>query len=506
MDVTLLIFALASLIILFPIIYFLPLKISAKGKIIVIAVSFLISITGLFAKLFLQVWQSVLLLIALILLVTLIFKKRFTPFMYSMADNDSSIMNDAAEPMEKKQDSDLFHFDYIPELKQAEEDNKERNVLAAAETDVLPVVQQDSDSFEETSAHVEPISELDEIDPAAITFENDLPEMEPIEPFAEEVKSAEELTVEEVPELDDLTALFEHGNEQKGEQEYTLIAEENEMAESENLTYLAELEEMMMDAQTKEEDSLEQDSKAIEPSGFENDIDDLLKEVELEDDNLEHEVVEFDVNQEQAAAAIEEADTVEAVEILDEVMEEAYVNQVVEESTSLDDTLDIIVEEPQSDDENSTDNHDNDLQEIDIDSIEAERTNTFIERTDTNEEYKDALEEETYSQYQPETGDKADTEMSEEQKDIFQTILLQTEIAKQELTHQQYEQFLQSYIDSNSPAVQRFTFASLLIEHFLSNHQYHALLSLLGQLEENFSQYPILLQEIHYLQAHYAEK
>ena len=70
-DTELLIFSLISLIILIPIIYFLPLNLTKQGKMTVIAVSFLIALAGLLTKVFMQLWQSVLLLVGLILLLSM---------------------------------------------------------------------------------------------------------------------------------------------------------------------------------------------------------------------------------------------------------------------------------------------------------------------------------------------------------------------------------------------------------------------------------------------------
>ena len=486
MNLNLLIFALVSLIILFPIIYFLPLKISSRGKIVVIAVSFCISLIGLFTKFLFQVWQSVLLLVALILLVTIIFKKRFTPFMFSMADKHSIAMDDA-EPLKKDHEADLFTFDYIPELTPQQHLEAEKQLDTVPVLEPLPAVQADF-QLNEAAAAVEPISQLEEIDPAVIAaIHEDLSLKPAVEPAAEKevVLTAEQMDTEFL-DVADLSAFIE-----KEQHELTLSKEESEV--NENLTYLAELEEMMMGTQPEanvEPLSVQDSEDKIEPSLYSDALEELLKEVELEDHSLI-------IDDTETAVTLEDLDVKDVTESIDEGTVEPI---LVEEP------LDALEESMLQDNDMEIGEQANVIQDIVIETSDKERINTFIDRTDTMNENNDDAEEENYIQYQPELEDNQTEDFDGKHKEVFQTILLQAEIAKKILDQSQYEKFLQGYLNYERPAVESYTFASLLIEHYLNSHNYHELLSLLGKLEENFSQYPILLQEIHYLQAHYAEK
>ncbi len=98
------------------------------------------------------------------------------------------------------------------------------------------------------------------------------------------------------------------------------------------------------------------------------------------------------------------------------------------------------------------------------------------------------------------------TKQDEHQKQVFQTMLMQADISKKTLDDDQYEQLLISYLSYQLPASEWYTFARLLAEHYMRINNENSLVKLLEQMEEEFSQYPILLQEIHYLQEQYAAK
>ncbi len=114
MEIGLIIFSFISMIILIPISYFLPLKITPKGKILIVAISFLISMVGLFTTVFLALWQSILMMIALVLLLTLILSKRFSPFLFSLPDKSSIKIDHFEFQKEKKKDSDYLEENLAP--------------------------------------------------------------------------------------------------------------------------------------------------------------------------------------------------------------------------------------------------------------------------------------------------------------------------------------------------------------------------------------------------------
>jgi hypothetical protein len=70
------IFALASIILVYPILSALPLRLTAKQRLLIVGISLIISITGIVALDLFATWQALLLMVALAFLVTILISKR----------------------------------------------------------------------------------------------------------------------------------------------------------------------------------------------------------------------------------------------------------------------------------------------------------------------------------------------------------------------------------------------------------------------------------------------
>lgn len=409
-------------------------------------------------------------------------KNRLTPIFYNMTDKQSNIMDDI-EPLRKEGKSEIFNFGSQSGINTHDYHEIKQPVFTANTIEELPVVSNDASVPEEGIDQSELIGQLEEIDPAAIVISDEAP----LNSSVESAYELEELFTEDMsPELDDISAMLEH------EVEQDQVTSEAANNGDEELTYLAELEEMMMGPQAKDEhenSAAIMDSEFIsKTSSFANELDELLKEVEFDD-------VSQESPYEQIAATSEEINVMDDEAIAIQNEENSFV-PLINEDTYLEPIEEIAM---QHNDNIESGDQTMPLIDNEIKSIEDERTNTIIENNvEENEE--------AYVQNQSFVLDNHAAELQEEQREVFQTILVQAEIAKKVLNDDQYEHFLQSYINYDRPAVECFTFASMLIEHYIKSQNHDALLSLLGNLEERFSRFPILLQEIHYLQAHYASK
>ncbi|MED3571440.1 hypothetical protein [Cytobacillus praedii] len=81
-----LLLATLSLVILVPIIYFLPLGLSARGKILVTFVSFFLAIIGLLAQLSFPLWQTSLVLLVLVFLSSIVIDSRLRKIIYPLSE------------------------------------------------------------------------------------------------------------------------------------------------------------------------------------------------------------------------------------------------------------------------------------------------------------------------------------------------------------------------------------------------------------------------------------
>ncbi|KOP83611.1 hypothetical protein AMS60_14605 [Bacillus sp. FJAT-21945] len=80
-----LLLAVISLVILVPIIYFLPLGLSSKGKILVIIISFFLANLGLLAQLSFPLWQTSLVLLVLVFLSSIVIDSRLRKIIYPLS-------------------------------------------------------------------------------------------------------------------------------------------------------------------------------------------------------------------------------------------------------------------------------------------------------------------------------------------------------------------------------------------------------------------------------------
>ncbi len=118
-EVESLIFGLVSLVVLIPLLMFLPLGLKAKGKFTIIVVSFLIAILGILAKNTFSLWQSGLMVVLLAFLAAYIMDKRSgsTLFVHIMPEKKVSMVEDKAveENTIKLEETEPILPEFIPD-------------------------------------------------------------------------------------------------------------------------------------------------------------------------------------------------------------------------------------------------------------------------------------------------------------------------------------------------------------------------------------------------------
>lgn len=85
------------------------------------------------------------------------------------------------------------------------------------------------------------------------------------------------------------------------------------------------------------------------------------------------------------------------------------------------------------------------------------------------------------------------------QQQMLQTMLDYINLSKPSLSKIEYEELVRAHMHSELSDHDYYTFAYLLIEHYISQEQYGKLSSLLQDLDSKFSKYPILKQQLNYL-------
>ena len=92
------------------------------------------------------------------------------------------------------------------------------------------------------------------------------------------------------------------------------------------------------------------------------------------------------------------------------------------------------------------------------------------------------------------------------QPDLYNTMLMQIQLAKEEMDAEQYESFVKGYLHPDLGDQEYFTFAFCLIEHYIHKKKVNDLKELLLALKKRFSHYPILQRELDFIENCYVSK
>lgn len=288
-----------------------------------------------------------------------------------------------------------------------------------------------------------------------------------------EVEVKEEIEIEDIIDnpLDDLLETPDGISEDTYEDEEFIHCENKEphieviddLESKEDLSYMSELEKLIFET----DDNLEQEIAHVNmvDASNEDQFEELVNEVlEVDDDEaLMNEVLEAD----------------EYIEIITQ-----FENHVAEAAPTLDSHLEV----DETEEVINEILHENVISELDIlsetfESLENELSPMIIE--ESQEVLVDNSAEELL------------------RKQIFRTLLAQVELAKKTTEKAQYEKFILACMHPNMPKLEYYTFARLLFQHYVSTKEYEKLHNLLNNLESKYNDFPVVLQEVQFLQAYY---
>lgn len=234
------IIALVSLIILVPIIYFLPLGLKVSGKMILIVISFCIASIGILAKNTFPLWQTGLLILLLVLLVAYILDKRLGKVIYLTNQEQSN--------------KEWNKNEFLPSANNDEASNDELNIPNGIQDDIhldeLDKIDEISviNSEEADSAQKKEDEYLEEIifdDEGLAPFSHSVDEKteEPVntDTIAEAEKIVEEVPLDKID--DDLSSLLER----EEIEEFKKIDQESEdlVISNEEEHYMSEIEKLL---------------------------------------------------------------------------------------------------------------------------------------------------------------------------------------------------------------------------------------------------------------------
>lgn len=491
-----LVVSIISLIILIPIIYFLPLGLTNRGKGLLIIIAFVFANVGILAKSNFHIWQTALIILLLTALTVYILDRRFHHLLFSKSVDEKQsdpLIQEVELPSETKQLNDV----------QMEQENN-LSLIKDDELEVREMIHADRE--------VE-ISEL--FDPEPEVRDDGLDMETAFLNERNETIVEEDIPVEEPMEkgyMADIESLLEDDELE----EATTAQRSNEIGEPEESHTSVELE--LLNFEDKLEDSAKEEEVA-----FNSEMDEIETETaELETVNpeeiLESELLEDGVlnelelaQREVAASIVEEEDELleneetSAPEEFPILKEEERNHALIEMNDEESDNLQ--TEEPLISDE---------LAHFDEESpyeIEAEDT-TLEEIVETAEfdtdrevgDLVDVVETDFISAISDEDETEKEEQTSTFQQQMFHTMVSQINLAKKQMSPQSYEQYVKEYLHPEMPIQEYYTFASLLIEHYIRQKELGKLEGILTDLSGKFTNYPVLDMEIQYLLKQYCEK
>ncbi|WP_226673262.1 hypothetical protein [Rossellomorea aquimaris] len=375
-------FSLLALILLLPILYFVPIGISKQGKLILAGISFGLTLLGIVASSQYPMWAIAIMLMALLGVASYMIDQRFSGMMVAAAGSEVEVY---AEQKYEVYQPKTAHPDIHSEV-----------VLEnTPDNDILPV--------EKVPEQIESINDQEEI----LEIEEDEPPIDEIELIhspVEEMSESERVTdIIPVPE-DESEWFIENTNEMTGKVE--VIENQNEIFNDDDLS---EIESMIDDTNLQDEPEVEEEEADL----FEEDI------PEVGDESVTEELSD------------EKGDS-----------EREEVNEQTES------TLEIV-------------------------------------ETDINHALK---EEDTYIDELP--------NRHRIMREVMKTMIEQISLSRSLLTTDQMENMIKHYLHPSLHDQDYYTFARILMDHYISTEQYVDLCMFIKGIEDRFMEYPYILLDI----------
>jgi membrane protein implicated in regulation of membrane protease activity len=575
--------AIASLVILVPFVYFLPLGLSKRGKLLIVITAFLLAIVGLWISFLSPLWLTGLIMLLLVGLTTYVLDSKFKRYLYpdrtdKKADQGQSVAKTnpeshtiekvdsqsigTNEPFQAEEEFTLGETKYKNDSQAVEKNSLseriELNLHNATEDSVvnhemeLPVdehkegmsqlergfqefavslssnednqgkdsgktvedfsieegltiseklLQESELSLKETmNEEVSPIHD-EHRDEAERLIENQQPmeETPPAEPATEEQAEPdvqenliqeenlieEQLIVDDEPPVEEETLV---DGEEPVEEEATV--EENQTPEEE---VLVDVEETFEEEASIEDDQpVKEEIPIVEDNPLEEEV--LVGEEKPVEEEAS---VEEGLPLEEEVPVEEEASVEEGLPLEEEVPVEEEAS--VEEGLPLEEEVPIEEEPPVQ-------------EEIPIETEYLVEEVTSLEKDKQGEEQEErALNEPRISVEEEKLPDSNLSQQSKVrertalQQQLFSTMISQIYLMRKQLSPNEYESLVKEHLHPSLPANDYYTFASLLIEHYITSKQMEKLQGLLNDLRQRFEESPIIYMEIQYLYEHYCK-
>ncbi|WP_445490102.1 hypothetical protein [Niallia sp. 03133] len=450
------ILALFSLFLVIPIVYLLPLNFSIRGKMFIIGLSLFTSICGIAAENILVGWQSILLMLLCVILITYILMKKSSDLLFisnQEEDMEDSLMEDLVFEKEKSYSE------------------KKVNVLDKEENVLLD------------SSFIEKENVLEEIEEKEIAV-NETIKLESIE---EDL--AEKSITDEASEEENLQIIGE------AKRDAALEEKETEVEELPALNYMEEIESLIVQGDAWRTVAVSQDQEGkdetadreMEQEPFEID-NSLLEEIDLIDFMENSQTMK---QEESISLSMEEI--VEEIHLLNEEQLAADQLEAIE--------MDIITVEKDWE-VLELDTEEAYIEELEMNDAEASPTEWIKIQTENESEEKavDAFEKDANHDI-VQMEEKPDSNVLS--KKVIDNTFLQLNVLKNIVSKEEYESAVLNCLNETMSLQEYFAFAHLLIEQYVHYKEKEKLNALFQMLKDKFSSEAIMLEQLLFMEKTY---
>ncbi|MBM7701350.1 hypothetical protein [Metabacillus iocasae] len=484
-----------SSIVLFLVLYFLPLPYNKTGKIVIFSAAVLLSIIGLLANTILPIHTMLLIILLLLICCSYVLSKRL----------------EVVGVKEEQMDS-YYHSNVSEEKSDVEEEFSIGPAVPTLTLEKQSINNESPQLDDELIQHVMTKEEMDELfDHRSMNSEAVEHDSSTLENDQEEIPSLEE-------ELDFVTPHYEEGEaphlEEVDEDILTI-----DTIDSPLVMDIVVEEEVFVHPQVTEQEEVDEHVAEIAPVDDALPIMDELEESllqvkdaveDIEEDDFEdiQQLDEHDVldGTEEIQVETEEVDENATKEMAEQVEEHFDVDELEAIEAAEKDALSTMLEQVEEKQENV--NHASDEVEV-LPEISTSNQKEHIEQL-VNDSYNGKSEQEIMN-FDEITIDETPELTEQEESElvtpapimntaVWQTIIEQVNVYKQLLSKDEYERLLKDYLLAPLPREEYYVLAVMLVQHYIETSQRAEALNEIHVLQETYSDYPVLIAELQYLQ------
>ncbi|NMH69884.1 hypothetical protein HF072_13935 [Bacillus sp. RO3] len=441
-------FSLLALILLLPILYFIPIGISVKGKALIAGVSFGLTLLGLAASSLYPTWLIAVMLLIMLAIFSYMIEQRFSGVLAASGAAEMT-MQEHVEP--KKEESLFPPMQMVVEKETVEESRgtgDEESLPPQIAIDVQDTYKEDFLLEEEPHSY---ISDEAVEEQRTDESEGEVMVVNEAEDTMEAVVDESEWFIENVIEYDLHEETAGEDDDRSAAVHFSEIELPEEHTEAEVAFVLDEKESKV------EIDGKAKDMEEIEEVEAEKDIEELedFNEVEAEKDIEELQ----DFKEIEPVKDIEELEDTEAIREM-EASSQSDADKEREEGSDLEEGM------IQDDDE--------------VEDSHVEENISSVADHDKEENHSTI-----HSYQQPRI-----------MREVMKTMIDQINLSKGLLSSHQFENMLKHYLNPSLHDQDYYTFARILMDHYISEEQYEDLQMLINGIEERFKEYPFIRMDI----------